>query len=214
MIPAGEIVNRIRIKYESESNVRWDDDSIMKSINEGLDDLSLETGFYERRVVLPIQADVQYYDLRGFTPETVLSLTAIYSTSRRDWLAATTAEELDRFNPLWEQSEGDPVKYFTRGIYWFGVWPRGRSDTQGFFWVYFRGLAPHFTHPQSVLDDLPDDFVPALEDYALYDLSAQDGMTDRALRYWDSYKQRKERLAKFVDGRLSQAAFMRMGEQR
>lgn len=214
MINAAAILSRVRVKYESESAVRWDDSALLKSVNEGLDDLALMTGFYERHVVVPIQADIQYYDLRGFTPETVLSITAIYSTQRKDWLAAITSNELDRFNPMWEQSAGSPIKYFTHGIYWWGVWPRANNAVDGFFWVYFKGLPPHFGHAQSVLDDLPDDFVPALEDYALYDLAAQDGMTDRALRYWASYLDRAKRFASFVDKRLTRAATMTMGEMR
>jgi len=164
MINAADIVSRVRTKYESESTTRWTGARILEAINEGLDDLSLETGFYERHVSVPVQAGLQYYDLRGFTPETVLSVTSIYNTSRQDWLVPTTAEELDLFNPMWEDSTGDPQKYFLRGIYWFGVWPKASSTATGYLQVYFQGLAPHFLHNQSVLDDLPDDWVPALED--------------------------------------------------
>jgi len=214
VISAGEILRRIRIKYESESSVRWSDEDIMECINEGLDDLAFQTGFFERHVVMPIRPSVQYYDVRGFTPETVLSVTAIYSTSRKDWLAETTTQELDEFNPMWSQAFGDPIKYYTHGIYWVGVWPRGQDTVQGYFWVYFKSLPPHYVNSQSVLDDLPDDYVPALEDYALYEMAAQDGMSDRSIRYWQAYEERKEKLKDFIDQRLSLAQTMRMGEQR
>lgn len=225
MIRAGELISRIRTKYESVGTVRWSDADILKAVNEGLDDLSLEAGFYERHVTVPIQEGVRYYDLRGFTPEVVLSITSIYSTQRNDWLAGTTVDELDRFNPMWEQSAGSPMKYFTMGIFWMGIWPVANQDNlDGYMLVYFQGLAPHFVHNQSVLDDLPDEIAPALEDYAMYEMAAQDGLPDRALMYWGQkaedgkpgtgYVEKRRLLKSRIDGRLSRAGIMRMGEQR
>lgn len=214
MIPAGQILARVRTRHESLASTRWSDEAIYKALNEGLDDLSLQTRFYERYATIPIRRDTTYYDLRGFTPETPIALKSIWSTSRQEWLQPTAAELLDRIDRSWDIATGDPQAWWTKGIYWVGVWPKPTSAISGYLRVYFAGMAPHFGHAQAVLADLPNDFVPALEDYALYELAAQDGETERALRHWGEYGARVMRFKGAVDKRMTKAGTITMGGRR
>lgn len=207
MIPLSQIITNVRIRHESESSIRWLNADIQESINDGLDDLSEVTRFYERHVSVPMSSRRTYYDLRGFLPETALGVTSIWSSVQEDWLEPRTAREL---GSRWEQAEGSPQHFFTRGIYWFAIWPRP-AITTGYLRVYFAGQAPHFTYPQAVLMDLLDDMVPALEEYALYDLAAQDGETDRALFHFVDYSRRSDILAKEVERRIVTSRVLKMG---
>lgn len=190
--------------------MKWDNQSIYNAINEGLDELSEATGFYERYVTIPIVGNRTYYDLRGYLPENVVGVRSVWSTVREDWLVPISEENLGF---QWEQSAGDPQHFFVRGISWLGVWPKA-DTTAGYLRVYFAGLAPHFTVPQDVLADLPDDFVPALEDYALYELAAQDRETDKALEHWREYVAREDGLYRFVNNRVVRARRGAIGGRR
>lgn len=219
MIPFSEIISRVRTKFEAESSTRWSDRSIGNAINNGLDELSERTLFYERYVSIPKRAGQTYYDTRGYVPEGALQFTRIWSTTLDNWLDPINAESLNlrtapavQLNPLlWEESQGDPTAWFVRGGWWFGVYPYPGESASGYLRVYFASLAPHFTHPQSVLEDLPDDFVPALEDYALYELNAQDGETSKALLHWKSFSERAGLLEDLVEKRMQTNRVGRMG---
>lgn len=211
MIPASQIIASVRTRYQIVSSVRWDDGDILDAINEGLDDLSEVTRFYERHVSVPLGNRRSYYDLRGWLPETALGVTSVWGSSITDWLVPISARDLQT---RWEQAAGSPTHFFMRGLFWMVVWPRPDSvDVSEFLRVYFAGYAPHFTHPQAVLRDLQDDWVPALEDYALYELSAQDGETSRALMHWQEYTARSTQFAHDVNRRTVTARVLRMGSR-
>jgi hypothetical protein len=189
--------------------VRWKDYDIVTAINEGLDELSEETRFYERHVSIPVVNRRTYYDLRGWLPESALGVTSVWSEVLTDWLVPTTVREL---KSRWEQAAGSPRSFFMRGLYWMGVFPRPET-TIGTHRVYFAGYAPHFNFPQAVLRDLTDDRVAALEEYAMYELAAQDGETDRALAHFVDYRARAKDLANFVNRRTVTARSLKMGSK-
>lgn len=211
MIPRDTIVSRARTRFESESSVRWSDAGIVSAINEGLDELSEQTHFYRRYVSIPLVADRIFYDIRGYVPDDAIGLTAAWSTIRNDWLKPRSEDELD---PRWEEATGDPYEWFVRGAFHFGVHPHPTSSTSGYLRVWFSGLAPHFTHGQSVIADLPDDFIPALEDYVLYELQARDGETKKSLLHWKDFSRRARMLEEFVRKRGARAFVGHMGGRR
>lgn len=210
MIPLSDVGARVRVRYEAESGgatTRYTNTSVYAFINDGLRELAEATLFYERYVTIPLEAEQRFYDLRGFTPETVVRIKSVWSTTRNDWLRPTAVED---FDTTWEQSVGEPQRFFTRGIYWLAVDPVP-SSTAGFLRVYFAGIPGEYTHAQAVLGDLPDDYVPALEAYALYEMAAMDRKTKSALLYWKDYQTREKSLAGFVDRRSVEAYAGRIG---
>lgn len=211
MIPLSELTSRVRTRYEAESggsSTRYTDADIRTFINEGLECLAEATGFYERYVTIPLVGGKTYYDLRGYTPETVVRIKSIWSPQRNDWLKPAAFSNLDT---TWEQRAGDPQVFWVRGIHWIGVSPRPESGTTGKIRIYFAGLPGRFTHPQAVLGDLPDDHLPALEDYALYEMAAMDRQVKLSLLHWADYAKREKLLADFTDRRLVGAQAGRFG---
>lgn len=208
MIPLSAIVNRVRIRKEAASTIRWSDDSIIESVNDALEDLSEVTRFYERHVTIPVANMRSYYDLRGIWPEEAIGVVSVYSTATEQWLHPTSPREL---GSRWEQAVGPPQRFFMRGLYWMGLFPKASAAGTGSLKVYFTAYAPRLTHPQAVLMDLTDDMVFALEDYALYDMDVQDGETNSALTYFGSYTRRSKTLSDFVDRRIVRPRTLRMG---
>jgi hypothetical protein len=210
MISFGQLESRIRTLYEAESHVRISTEDILVAANEGLDELSEATKFYERFAPVPLKGGQTYYDMRGFLPNSVIGVNSVYNLTQQMWLKPRKFRDFGGHR--WHTVIGDPQKYLIRGLFWLGVYPRPGSDT-GNLRVYYSSLAPHFKDSASVLSDLPDDFVAALEDYALYCLSADDAETDKALIHWDSYLTREAALKKFVKERIVTARIGRMGRR-
>ncbi len=199
MIDLAEIISRTRTRYDHATTTRWSDAEVALSISEGLETLAEETGFYERYTTLPVDKDRTYYDIRGFTPEIPLRIKSIWSTSRNQWLAPIVPNDL-QFR--WQDSRGEPEMFFTRGIYFIGLWPSGDSDaTSGFLRVYFNAVPARWLHTQEVLSDLPKDYIPALIDYALYDLCSKDREPSKAIRHYKNYLRRENDLKNRLDRR-------------
>jgi hypothetical protein len=200
MIDLAELISRTRTRYDHATTVRWSDAKIALSLNEGLETLAEETHFYERYATLPIENNRIWYDLRGFTPETPLRVKSIWSTARNQWLVPQAEDHL-QFR--WKDSTGDPHQWFPRGIYWIGVWPRPSTPANGgYLRVYFASVPSRRVHTQEVLSDLPDNYVPALIDYALYDMSAKDKEPQKAIRHFQNYLTREKALKNHLDDRL------------
>lgn len=213
MIPVSNVLVRVRTRYEAEaggSDVRWSDENLITFINEAIENLAEATGFYERYCTIPLTTGRTYYDLRGFSPDTVVSITSVWNSVRNDWLMPANARSLDT---SWRQATGSPLIFWTPGIYWLGIYPTpsGDDDASGELRVYFKGVPVRFTHTQGVLSDLPDHFYPAVEDYVLYEMAAADGNAQRALAHWASYSKREKALAKFVDHRMESPRSGRIG---
>jgi hypothetical protein len=208
MLPLSEIITRVRRRYEVSDTIRWSDADITLFINEGLETLAEASNFYERFVVIPIEANRTWYDLSGFTPETVVEIKSVWSSIRNDWLVPVDQGDL-QFK--WEESTGDPNLFFTKGVHWLGVWPKASSTTTGHLRVQFSGVPNRYDIDQSVLYDLPNDHLPALEDYALHEMALQDGEIALGMRYWQSYLDREKKLSMFVDHRLDGAITSRFG---
>ncbi len=202
MIPLSTLLTRIRARYETDSGgstTRFTDANLITYVNEGLEDLAEESGFYERYCSIPVEADRTYYDVRGYTPEVVVSVKSVWSSARNDYLIKTNPEQL---GSDWEdETGGQPVHFWTRGIYWLTIHPKPTA-TSGYLRVKFSGIPARFTFTQQVLGDLPDRFHPALEDYALYEMAGADRQPKKAMRYFQSYKQREKSLRSLVDRRL------------
>lgn len=208
LIPVSTILSRVRTRYESAtggSSTRWSDSLLTDFVNEAIENIAESTLFYERYTSVPFQPNRQFYDLRGFTPETVVRIKSIYNTGNNLWLEPLNP---DKLHLDWRQSTGNPQGFFTRGIYWFAIYPKSTAalttnrNTQNYLRVYFAGIPSRFSNTQEVLRDLPNDMIPAIEDYCLYEMAAIDRRHDMALYYWDQYYQREERFRRFVDNRV------------
>lgn len=198
---------------EAGGLVRWSLADIDRAINEGLQELSDATEFYERYFTLQLRNYASYYDLRTACPETILRVTACFNPANNLWLKPTDTKDLDfRTARQWELVQGEPQKFFVRGLWWFGVFPAGPS-TNGWLRVYYRAVHPDLTNSSQSPQQLPEDYHSALCDYAVYTLLADDMETDQALQYWNRYKEAETKLAIQCSpgGRIARARIGSMG---
>lgn len=208
MLTLEALRDRVRTRFEAESSTRWSDAQIDGAINAAVRELSEGTGFYERNVSIPIGAQQVYYDLRGYVPEEVLAITAVWSVANQLWLEYRPPERMPLLE--WERVEGAALNWFARGLFWLGIFPRPGADGD-YLRAYYTGLHPTLVNDDDPVYDMPEDFGPALEDYALYELQGKDGETSKALLHYDSYVKAEGRLMQTVQARNAHARESTMG---
>jgi hypothetical protein len=203
MLTLSEIRSRVRTRYEASSTTRWSDADINAAINDGLGELSEATRYFEQWVSIPLKDSRTYYDLRDWIPFSFLSVSAVWHQSGNRWLSPTS--HTDMKTQRWEITDGNPVLWFTRGLWWLGIFPHPSSDLAEFVRVYYSAVAPGLEEDGEEPAQLPDEFVPALEEYALYELTQKDGETDKALYWYAKYKARETALEQHMAHRISTA---------
>src|SRR5512139_351127 len=172
MLTLSDIRSRVRTRFEAAATTRWSNVDVNAAINDGIGELSEATRYYARWVSVPLRQSHTYYDLRGLTPETVLSVTAVWHEAGVRWLSPINLSDMT-FEE-WEETAGNPISWFTRGLWWLGIWPKPSSEVDEWLRVYYTAVAPTLSDDQHYPEQLPDEFVPALEEYALYELNQRD----------------------------------------
>lgn len=203
MLTLSDIRSRVRIRYEASSATRWSNVDVNDAINQGLEELSEATRYYEQWVSIPLREKRTYYDLRGWAKGSILSVTSLWHENGNRWVSPASHTDIDIAQ--WEKTAGAPYLWFTRGLYWLGVFPRLTTDADQWVRAYYATVAPKMTDDGHEPKQLPDEFVPALEEYAMYELTQRDGDTEKALFWWAKYKDREVALEQHMAHRVSTA---------
>lgn len=209
MLTLSDIRSRVRTRFEAASTTRWSNADVNAAINDGLAELSEATGYYERWKSVPLKGGRTYYDLRAIPSETHLSVTAVWHESGNRWLAPINWRDLTYEE--WEETAGLPISWFVRGYCWLGLWPHPSADLDEWVRVYYTAVAPELEDDGEEPVQLPDEFVPALEEYAIYELQQRDGETEKALYWWGKYKEREEALRRHMAERVTTARIGSIG---
>jgi len=203
MLTRSDIRSRVRTRFEHSATTRWSTADINAAINDGIGELSEATRYYERWVSVKLKQSRNYFDLRGITPEIILSVTAVWHDPGVRWLTPITLGDIGYEE--WEETTGNPISWFVRGQWWLGIWPKPSSDVDEWLRIYYSGVAPALTEDGHIPKQLPEEFVPALEEYALYELNQREGETEKALYWWGEYKKRERALEQHMAHRVTTA---------
>ena len=201
MLTLSDIRSRVRTRFEASSTTRWSNADVNDAINDGIEELAEATGYYERYVSVPLKEARTYYDLRAFGDETPLSVTGVWHEAGNRWLEPAAHTDI-QFSE-WEDTPGNPIMWFTRGAWWLGIWPRPSSEPDEWIRVYFTGIPPRMAEDGEGVHQLPEEFVPAVEEYTLYELYQREGETQKCLYWWAKYKAREEDLRRHMAHRVS-----------
>lgn len=203
-----ELRKSTRKIINEETDVFFSDDDIDFAINESYFELADATEFYEREAQIPMLKWRTYYDLsKILAPDTFLSPRRCQNVTTSKWLDPTDTREMDYHTYVqWEKTLGEPEKYFMRGNWWFGVFPKPTQDGIGIRF-YHTAIPPRMVNDSDIPLDIPREFHVGLIDGAMADLMGQQRETQKAIQYWNSFQTTVNKVAAFVDGRTSIAEY-------
>lgn len=192
-----------RLRDDAGAPVFWTEAEVDAALNAGYMEVSDETEWHEVAVTIDLLSHRPWYDLRRLVGPGFLAIGQGYDLTTNRWLLPTTVRELDAYDRRWERAVGEPRRVVMQGLWWVGYWPRIGSDT-GTIQQYVRTL------PDPLVDaadepGFPETWHYGLVEYAVSDLSAQDGEASRAQLAWAAYLAQEAGLRAWVDGRASAA---------
>lgn len=200
-----------RIEEETGSPSRWSRIETLESLSDGLEELSDETEFYERMATIKLRRHATYFDLRTIGDNGFLRVTSVYNPTRGQWLEPTHYRDLDEKTARqWQTVAGEPDRWFVRGIWWLGFFPRP-SATDGVVQIWGKSLHPRVTDESVRPHQLPEEYHQAVVEYAAYDLLAKDGETAKAMAHFSEYTERAAALRKRAHKRSSHARVGHLG---
>ena len=192
-----------RLDEDSSSPAFWSLADVKTAINEGYEEMSDASEWYERNANLTLLSKRTYYDLRtALGSEQVLTLKHAYNQTTRRWLYPGELRELDyRTFHQWEDITGEPEQFFLRGLFWLGTFPKQTADL-GSLKLYYTAI------PLALSDDadepgFPEEFQYGLVEYAIGDLLAQEAETQKALAHFDEYLNYEAGLTAWTEGRIA-----------
>lgn len=202
-----DIRSSVRTRYESSGTVRLDNTRLDNAINDGIEELSERTEAFESFAVVPIKSGRTYYDIRNLLPDTAIKVTSVWLPDENWWLTYMPPRKFTWRE--WERTNGSSRNWFMRGLYFLGVFPHLNANT-GVMHVYFKHTHPILSNTFDIIM-VPEDFVEAVEEYALYDLYCQDRETGKALMHWAGFQERAKDLRDLVERRGKRPRAGRIG---
>ena len=182
---------------------------VADAINDGYKELSDETEWYERSVIIKLLRQQRHYDLRTLVPEQVLSIGPSFNRTTNRWLTPETTNDLDARYVQWNVVTGQPTAVFQRGLWTVGYWPFPATAV-GVVQQYFTAIPPALSADTDV-PGFPARFHRALVEYATSELHPQRGEPDRGLASWARYLDYEAGVGDFVAGRVSLPLSQRAG---
>src|SRR5260221_506910 len=169
-----------RLNENSVSPDFWTKADVDEALNDGYEELSDSSEWYERSVSISLLDHRPYYDLRTvLDADTILSPGRCYNVQTSRWLNPTHVRDLDYHTyRQWEGiATGQVEKFFQRGLWWMGVFPQNSDDTG---WVRFYYTAmPEALANASDVPGFPQEFHYAIIEYAVGDLLGQEAETKK-----------------------------------
>jgi hypothetical protein len=195
----------LRQLRQQSAGVPFSEDEIDESIDAGYTEMSDASEWNEVWQTVNLLADRPYYDARTVLGQNLLAIGPAYSTETSRWLQPVVVGDLDGGDRRWESvvsPAAAPNQIFTRGLWWFGYYPRVSTDL-GSVKQYFTAI------PEALEDDDEPGFISEFHDglveYAVYDLWAQAGEADLALSAWTRYAAIESELTKHTQARGGRA---------
>lgn len=192
-----------RLRESSSDPAFWTETDVEGAINEGYEEISDASEWYERNFNMPQLSKRTYYDLkRVFGDNPVLTVKHMYNATTRRWLYPVEVRDLDyRTFTQWEDIAGEPEMWFVRGLFWLGTFPKATADS-GVLKVYYTSLPTAMSHSYDV-PGFPSDFHYGLVEYALGELLSQESEQTKALDHFSEYLGYEKGLKDWTDGRVS-----------
>jgi hypothetical protein len=191
-----------RLNENESSPTFWSEADVELSINEGYEEISDSSEWYEEYNVISLLSHLQYYDLRTLLPDTFLAPKRFFNQTTSEWLSPVVLRELDfHTTRQWETVDGEPQRTLMRGLWWLGFWPKQPTDT-GKIKFYYSAIPVRMTEDTDE-PGFPVEYHKYLVEFALYDLLTQDGETKKALVHWQTYLEGERLLRVSVGSRIA-----------
>jgi len=192
-----------RLGEDTVAPIYWSDDDVNEAINDGYEELSDASEWYERSANIPFLSNLRYFDLRtALGDDTFLSPRRAFNPNTNWWLKPSDPRDLD-FHTYrrWEINLGTPQRIIQRGLFYIGIFPLQNGDA-GLMKFWYSAMPPALITDADE-PPFPQEFHQGIIEYALFDLMGQESQTSKALVHWEQYQKIENDFIQYVNKRIS-----------
>ena len=199
---------------ESQSNPAfWEEDDIRDSLADAWEDMAIATRWYRTAVMIPLQDEITYYDLRDHSVDEFITVERIHNETLNRFLEPVSLRELVQRYNRWETSQNAQHEWFMRGNFALGVFGQPSiGDDSDFITIEGRAI-PHSLPADNATLPLTDEWCELVIDYILYDLKVQEGEVELGLELWQRYLRGVETMLGWTFDQINHGAQRVLGER-
>lgn len=165
---------RLDLAAELEINfnnpVYFDKQSVMDSIQDGLDEVCAFTGCIYKSAAITFTKDTTYYDLLSLLPD-YIGIVAMWNNTIHRWMFPTSLRKLNQQRVDWDSCYGTPYYFCPINHRYVAIWQKPSISNYGQMFIFYRAAAPILDNSTPI--PLPDEHMGALEYYCITDLWEQ-----------------------------------------
>ena len=191
-----------RLEENSSSPRFWALADIKAALNEGLEEMSDSSEWYERNYAIPHVAAQVYTDLKAsLGSDQILTPKHAFNNQTNRWIEFKDVRDLDNERLEWETVTGEEEKCILRGLWWLGTFPHPAASS-GSLTLYFTALPPTMVS-DSDTPGFPDEYHYGIVEYALGDLFSQERDYVKSLSHFKAFLPYDAGLKHYVESRIA-----------
>lgn len=194
---AAEIYERISGNLYDEGMVRFTDDAIRDSVQDGYDEIALLTGCIEKIDTLNFSNNLSYYNFRTLISDYYRPL-AIWNNNINRWLNPIAYRELREYSGRWETLNGQSTEFATLGWEYVILFKK-MATASGDMLVFYKASANTLIDSDTPI--LPPANYDILVDYGTSDLLDSDLEYKKAQKYYKYYLEGIKKIRQTVNSR-------------
>lgn len=199
----GQIRGRVQTNLNDAIGTFFDNATVNQAIQDGYDEVIIDTQCAEATASVPFTPNTIYYDLyNGIIPSNQLfwRICRIFNQNTNRWMPCVDSRVLDKFRFDWEASVGTPWFGYIVNYQYLGFFPHFSSGATKSFDVLYKIGKDNLTVDQQI-PQIPNQFSRILESYATADLLEIYREFTKAQEYWDDYGKLKQKLKDYMPSR-------------
>lgn len=195
-----QVLARVRLNLNDVGITFWSSSDANDSIQDGYDDVAINSGCIEKTIPLTPVVNLLYYNLSS-TISDYFKLSAIFNPSNNYWLTPVALEVLRQYGPEFEKATGPPTHFCPISFEYTILWPASLVATPNLTLIY---AAQANILSATTVPTIPTEFQNILEDYVTADLLEQAEEYVKAGTYWQSYSEKRKRLKYFMLAKMQE----------
>jgi hypothetical protein len=190
-----------RLEESATGQVFFTDADVDDALNEGYEELSDASEWFEVSLTIDVLHTRPYYDLRTVFPYDVLAPGPAFNETSGRWLEPCEIRDIDRMARQPETTSSQAQRLLQRSLWWVGYWPILQSETGAV--TQYATCVPDRMALDEDVPGFPEAYHRGCVEYALAVLLPAQGMVSEALAAWGRYDAIENALIAWKRGRVA-----------
>jgi hypothetical protein len=210
MVNRLEMQNTIQQNLNDALGIYFDQTSVLESLQDGYDEILLNSQCYEATTNITFVNGQLYYDLYNTIPG-FWRITRIFNKATNRWVPVIDSRFLDKYRFDWEASNGTPWFAYIVNYQYLSFFPHYKSGAGLSFDLFYKVAKDNLTSDTQILQ-IPDPFNRTIENWCTADLLDSQQEFQKSQQYWQDYEAELSQLKTHVASRMKSDLMMQLND--